>query len=171
MRVAKLLLTTQNRGASVTDVLALRECIDGDQLFVQPLLPRVHGCQVALHFGIGHDPPAVQVDQEHRAWLQPPLRAGVAVGDVQDAGFRCEDDEVVVGDLPATWPQAVAVHDGANGGAVRESYGCRPVPRFHQAGGVLVKGAQLGVEQGVLFPRLGDQHCHGVGEGTPGKGE
>ena len=66
----------------MTDVLALGEGIDGDQLFVQPLLPRVHRCQIALHFGIGHDPPAVQVDQEHRARLQPPLRASVAVGDV-----------------------------------------------------------------------------------------
>ena len=59
-------------------------------------------------------------------------------------------------------PQAVAVEDRADERAVGERDAGRTVPGLHERGVELVEGPAGGVHLGVVLPRLGDHHQHGV---------
>ena len=84
------------------------------------------------------------------------------------AGLGGKHHQIVLGDDVAAGAQAVAVERGADDAAVGEGNGGGPVPRLHQRGVVLVKGALLLVHVGIAGPGLGDQHGHHVGQGTAG---
>jgi hypothetical protein len=104
------------------------------------------------------------VDQQHPARLQPPLLDDAFLRDRQDAGFRRQDDAVVVGDDVARRTQAVAVERRADLAAVGEGHRGRPVPRLHQGGVVLVERLAVGAHRLVAGPGLGDQHHHRMAE-------
>ena len=70
---------------------------------------------LVLELLVVDDPALLGVDQEHPARLQPALderrRSG---GDVEHADLGGHDDQVVLGDVVARGPQAVAVEHGAD---------------------------------------------------------
>ena len=110
----------------------------------------------------------VGIDEEHAAGLQAAFLANVFGGDVDDAGFGGEDDEVVLGDDVAAGAQAVAVERGADDAAVGKGDGGGAVPGFHEGGVVLVEGALVLVHVGIAGPGFGDEHGHDVGKGAAG---
>ena len=160
--VAEDLLAPGDRGVGVHDVLALGHVVEVHQAGVQPLVVRVLGGQLGLDLLVLDDAVLVGVDEEHPARLEPALAHDPRLVDVEDADLGGEHDEAVVGHPVARGAQAVAVEDGADLAAVAEHHAGRPVPGLHQRGVELVEGAALGVHLGVVLPRLGDHHQHGV---------
>ena len=125
------------------DVLALGQVVELDQAGVQPLVVRVLGGELALDLVVLDDAVLVGVDEEHPAGLEPALADDGRRVDVEHADLGGEHDEAVVGDPVAAGPQAVAVEDRADLGAVGEDDAGRAVPRLHQRGVELVERAAL----------------------------
>ena len=106
----------------------------------------------------------LKIDEQHLARLQAPLGDDLLLRDRQDAHFRCEHDQIVVGDEIARGSQTVAVERRADLAPIREGDGRRAVPGLHQRGVILVERAPLLVHQRIARPRLRNQHHHRVAE-------
>ena len=160
--VAEDLLAARHRGVGVHDVLTLGHVVEVHEAGVEPLVVGVLGRELGLDLLVLDDAVLVGVDQEHPARLEPALAHDRGRVEVEDADLGREHDEAVVGDPVARGAQAVAVEHRADLAAVAEHHAGGPVPRLHQRGVELVEGAALAVHLGVVLPRLGDHHQHGV---------
>ena len=152
----------QRVGVGLRQLRRLRQVVDVDLVLVEPLAVRARRGERALDLLVLDDAALRGVDQEHLARLQPALAHHVFRRHVEHAGFRGQDDEIVLGHVIAARAQAVAVEHRADLRAVGERDRGGAVPRLHQAGVVLVEGALLVVHRLVVGPRLGDHHHHGV---------
>ena len=138
---------------------------------LQPLAVGVLGGQPRLDLVVVDDPTLRRVDEEHPAGLEPALAHDRGRVEVEHADLAGEHDEPVVGDPVAGRPQPVAVEDRADDRAVGEGDGRRAVPGLHQRGVEPVEGPTRRVHRGVVLPRLGDHHQHGVGQRAPAEVE
>ena len=138
--------------------------LDGNEVLLQPVGVRLLARQLLLDLVVGDDPALRRVDEQDPAGMQALLEQDVLGGDVEDADLRRHDHQVVLGDVVARGPEAVAVEHRANHGAVGERDRRRPVPRLHQRRVVLVEGATGRAHPLVVLPRLGDHHQEGVGQ-------
>ena len=120
--------------------------------------------QRRLELLVGKEAALVEIDEQHLARLQAPLRHDVLLGNGQDAHLGSHDDAVVAGDEIARRAQAVAVEGGADLAAVGEGDRRRAVPWLHQRGVVLVERAALLVHERVARPGLRNHHHHRMGE-------
>ena len=139
-----------------------RDVGDRNQVLLQPRRVGLLARQLLLQLVVRDDPALRRVDQEDAARVQPLLDHDVGGRDVEHADFRRHHDEIVLGDVVARRPQAVAVEHGADHRAVGERQRRGAVPRLHQRGVVLVEGAQRRVHGIVVLPRLRDHHQDGV---------
>ena len=189
LRVAKGLLAVQQLGRDAfhaaglrlggADALLLRRLaghgrvhvVQADAQVVDPLLVGLVVGEVGLELLVVDHAALLQVDQEHLAGLQAPFAHDLVLGHGQHARLGAHDHEVVVGDAVARGAQAVAVQRGADLAAVGEHDGGRAVPRLHHRGVVFVEGLAALVHGGVLLPRLGDHHHHGLGQRVTGHGQ
>ncbi len=160
--VAEGLLAPHHRRGGVHDVFARRQVLQVDPAGVQPLVVRVLAGEVPLDLLVVDDPAVVGVDEEHPARLQPPLADDPGGIDVQHADLAGQDNEAVVRHPVPGGAQPVAVEHRSDQRTVGEGDGRRPVPRLHEHGVELVERAAGGVHLGVVLPRLGDHHQHGV---------
>ena len=122
------------------------------------------GRQPLLHLRIVDDAAFLQVDQQHLAWLQPPLADDAFFRHGQHAGLGRHDHMIVVGHDVACGTQAVAIQRRADLAAISEGDRRRTVPRLHQRRVVLIEGAPVRIHQRVLCPRLRNQHHHRMGQ-------
>ncbi len=76
-----------------------------------------------------------------RPGCRRPLRSTSCRREIEHADFGSHDDQVVLGDVVARRPQAVAIQHRADLPAVGEGDRGRAIPGLHQAGVVLVEGA------------------------------
>ena len=150
-------------------VLDPGEVLEIDEVLVEPLPVRVLRRPALLQLLVGDDAALGGVDEKHPPRLQAALVQDVLRLDVEHADLGTHDDAVVGGDVVAGRAQAVAVEHGPDLGAVGEGDRGRTVPRFHQAGVVLVERLLLVGHRLVLLPRLGDHHHHRVAEGAAGE--
>ena len=139
-----------------------RQVVETDQVLVQPRPVGAARGEAVLDLVVAHDAALGGVDQEHAPGLQPSLLHHRALGHVDDAGLRRHHHEAVAGDLVAGGTQAVAIQHRADDGAVGEGDRGGTVPRLHAGGVVLVERLALGAHLGVMLPRLGDHHQHGL---------
>ena len=139
-----------------------RQLLQADLVGRQPLRVGVLGRQLGLDLLVLDEPALGRVDEEHAARLQAALAHDVLGGDVEHADLAGQHDEAVVGDPVARRAQPVAVEHGADDRAVGEADRRRAVPGLHQRRVVAVEGAPVAVHRGVVLPRLGDHHQHGV---------
>ncbi len=144
-----------------------RQVVEADLVVGQPLGVGVLGGQLGLDLVVVDDAALGGVDQEHAAGLQPALAHDALGVDVEHAHLAGQHHQAVVGDPVAGRAQAVAVEHGADHRAVGEGHRGRAVPGLHQRGVVAVEGPPGRVHGGVVLPRLGDHHEHGVGQGPP----
>ncbi len=131
---------------------------------VEPLGIGLGPRELGLQFLVLDDPPLLEIDEQHPAWLEPPLAHDVLFGERQHAAFRSEADEIVLRHAVARRTQTVAIERRADLAAVGEAHRRGAVPRLHQRGVVFVERAPLRIHQLVLRPRFGDQHHHRVGK-------
>ena len=142
----------------------------GRQLFqhdlgaLEPLLVRMAARERRLELLVGNEPALVEIDQQHLAGLQPPLRDDVLLRNRQHAHLGRHDDAVVARDEVARGAKAVAVERGADLPPIGEGDRGRAVPRLHQRGVVFVEGAALLVHERIARPGLRDHHHHRVRE-------
>ena len=94
---------------------------------VEVLAVRLLGGDPVLQLLVVDDPPFDQVDEEHLARFEPPLRDDVLGGDVEAADLRGHHRQAVLGDDEPAGPQAVAVEHAADALAVGELDRRRPV--------------------------------------------
>ena len=138
--VAEGLLAPQDRGVVwLVQPRAGRQVLQRHEVVAQPLAVRLFRGDLALQFVVGDDAALFQIDEEHAARLQAALRQHALRRDVEDADLGRHDDQVVLGDVIARRPQAVAVEHGADAHAVGEGDRRGAVPRLHQARMELVK--------------------------------
>ncbi len=147
--------------------LAGRQLLEADEPGVQPVGVGQLGRQLRLDLVVLDDLAAGGVDEEHAARLQAALADHVLGPEVEHAGLGGQHDQAVGGHPEAPGAQAVAVEHGAGQGAVGERDRGRPVPRLHERGVELVERPPRRVHLGVVLPRLGDHHQHGVGQAAP----
>ena len=114
--------------------------------------------QRRLELFIRDEPAFVEIDEQHLARLQAPLGDDVLFRDRQHAHLGGHDDALVARDEVTRRSQAVAVEGRADLPPIGEGDRGRAVPRLHQRGGVLVKGAPLLVHERISRPRLRDHH-------------
>ena len=159
------LLAPRHGRVAVDDVLPLGQVAELETLG-DPVAVRFGGRQRGLDLVIVDQPVLGQVDQEHPARLQPTLLDDPLRFDRQDARLGGEHDQAVVGHPVAPRTQAVAVQGRADLGAVGEADSGGAVPRLHHRGVEAVEVASRRIHLGVVLPRLGDHHQHGVGQGA-----
>ena len=87
-----------------------------------------------------------------------------AGGNVENADLAGQHDQSGVGYPVARRAKPIAVQHGPDHRAVGEDDGRRPVPRLHERGVVTVEGPSSRIHRGVVLPRLGNHHEHGVGQ-------
>ena len=139
-----------------------RQVLEMHQVLVEPLSVRALGGDRALDFLVVDDAALHGVDQEHAAGLQSALQHDVLRRQVEHAGLRGHDDQVVLRHVVARRAQAVAIEHGADQPPVGERDGGGPVPGLHQARVVLVERALAVVHALVVRPGLRDHHHHRV---------
>ena len=102
--------------------------------------------------------PCSRSTRNMRPGCSRPLSITFSGGNVEHADLGRHDDQVVLGDVIARRPQAVAIEHRADVRAVGEGDRGRAVPRLHQAGVIFVKRLLLLAHRRVAGPRLGDHH-------------
>ena len=137
---------------------------------MQPLVVGVLRRERGLDLLVADDPAVLGVDEEHPAGLEPAALDHLGRVEVEDPRLGGEHDEPVVGHRIPARPQAVAVEDRADERAVGERDAGRAVPRLHERRVELVERPPGGVHLGVVLPRLGDHHQHGVRAATGRRG-
>ena len=168
-RVAEGLHARQEAfGVEAVRLLVRLEFRQVDALRLEPLPEGLGPREVALDLRVGDHAPLLEVDQEHAAGLEPALLDDALGIDGHHAHLRGHDALVVVGDVVARRPQAVAVEHGADVLAVREGNGRGTVPGLHEAGEVLVEGALLRLHGRMGLPGLRDHHQDRFLERPPG---
>ena len=110
---------------------------------------------------------ALQIAPDHLAGADASLLDDVGRGDVEDAGLRGEDEEVVARERVARGAQAVAVEGGADVHAVGEAHGGGPVPGFHELRMIVEEAAHVAPEVVVGAPGLRHEHEHRMGQAAP----
>ena len=150
----------------------LRELVEADRVPLEPLAVRVL-LRAIRSFSSSSETirPSRGVHEEHAARLQPALLQDPLGRDVEDADLGRHHDEVVLRDVVARGPQAVAVEDRAHADAVGEGDRGRAVPRLHQAGVELVERPLRRAHRLVPVPRLRHHHHHRVRQLAPGERE
>ena len=136
-----------------------------------PLLVGFAVGESGFEFFIVNHAALLKVDQEHFAGLQTPFAHDFVFGHGQYAGFRTHDDQIVIGDAVARRAQAVAVERRTDLATIGKHDGSGAVPRFQHRGMVFVERAATLVHHGVVFPRLGNHHHHGLANRVAGHGE
>ena len=165
--VAKRLLSLGDGGrVGLGDAGGGGHIVEGEQVFIEPLLERPFVADDVLQFFVADDALFRYIYQQHAPRLEPPLVDHVLGFDIQHAHFGGQNQVVVFGDVVAGGAQAVAVQNRPDEGSVGETNGGGAVPRLHQATVVLVEGAFFGGKMGVFLPRLGHGHHHHIGEGV-----
>ena len=141
-----------------------RQVFKVDLGIIQPLLIRMGAGELVLEFVVVDDALLFEVDQQHLAWLQTPFLDDPFFRDRQNADFRAQNHDIVVGDHITRRAQAVAVERRPNLAAIGKGDGRRPVPGLHQGGVVFVEGAAFVVHERMSVPGFRDHHHHGVGQ-------
>ena len=166
-RVAEeLLALAQSAKIGLALVLRRRQVLQLDQVVVQPAAVRLARAYLGLDLLVIHDPALVRVHEQHAARLKPPLVEDVLRIDLERAGLGRHDDEAVLGDGVARWPEAVAVEHRADALAVGERDRRGAVPRLHDARVVFVERPLLVAHGLVVLPRFRDEHHDRVGQGA-----
>ena len=148
-----------------------RQAVDVDLASANPLGVGMRGRQRLLELCVGHQPALCGINEQHASGTQALAQHDLLFGHGQHTRLGGHDHQLVGGDAVTARPQAVAIEDGADDGAVREGQRGGPVPRFHQRGVVLVERPHGRVHLGLSFPRLGHHHQHGVRQRAPGHDE
>ena len=163
-RVAEGLHALQQRAAleAVRAGLGV-QVVEVDALLLEPLGVGAPAGEVVLQLLVGNQPALFEVDQEHAARLQAALGLHVLRLDrAEHADFAGHDHAVVVREVVARGPQAVAIEHGADVLAVGKRDRRRAVPRLHQATVVFVERPLVLGHGLVVLPRLGDHHHDGL---------
>ena len=144
-----------------------RQGIHRHQMFVEPLPIGPFAGHRTLDLFVFDDAALLGIDQKHAPRLQTALAKDILRRDFQHPRFGGHDDQIVLGHVVARRPQAVAIKQGADQFAISKGNCCGPVPRFHETGVILVKGAQRIVHTLMRRPGLGDHHHHSVWQRAP----
>ena len=138
----------------------LRQLVEMQGLLLEPGLVGPFRRDGRLELVIGDDPPLFKVDEKHAARLQAALPLHIAGIDLHHAHLAGHDHAVVVGDVVAARPQAVAVEHGTDVVAVGKRDRGGAVPRLLKRRVVFVEGPLVFRHAVVVLPGFGDHHHH-----------
>ena len=162
LRIAKSLLQIEQRHRGFLGRRGLGQVIQANSRPLDPFAIGLGRGQLALELIVINDATLFNIHQEHFSRLQTPLLDNFRFREIKYAGFRCQHNDVVVGEDISCRSQAVAIQRRANLPAIGESHGSRAVPRLHQGCVVLIKRAAIFIHQFMAAPRLWNHHHHGV---------
>ena len=159
-----LLMTKQLHRLHRRTRLSLIEAkrIHAQQVVLQPLTVRFPPGDLFFDFVVLQELAASRVYCDHLTWTESPFFHDLRVRDLQDAHLRGHDDDTTPRDLVPSRPQPVTVENGAHSDPVGEGHRCRTIPRFADAGEILVGATQLRVHVRHSLIGLRDEHHHGV---------
>ncbi len=141
------------------------------QILAEPLPVGSGGSGGAFDFVVAQKFAVDGVDEDHLAGGESAFFDGGFVWHLAGAGFGGHDEEAVGAEFVTGGAEAVAVEAGANMEAVGEDERGGTVPRFIEAGMVVVKVTDFLRHVFFVFPSGGDEHEHGVNDAAPGHGE
>ena len=134
---------------------------------MQPISVGMLGGERFLELVVIDNATRFSINEEHAARLQTHLLHDLGRINIKYTYFTGHDDDVIRSDPDAAGAKTIAVKNGTNHRSVGERHVGGAVPRLHQRRVITVKGLFGGGHRGVVFPRLGDHHQHGVMERTP----
>ena len=168
LRVTKGLLRFEQRGRFL--IFVLRQFgkfwinpIQIVQLILRLFQPFAIGrCfgQLTFQLGIFDDSAFFKVNQQHLARLKPPFARDVIFIKGQNAAFRSEADNVILGHTETCRAQAIAIQSRANLTTIGKAYCCRAIPWLHQSSVIFIKSAAAFIHQRIAAPCLWHQHHH-----------
>lgn len=120
-----------------------------------------------LDFVVVVDLPSRGIHRDHLSGAEASLLYAISVVNLNDSCLASQDYQSIPGDLVAGRAEAVAIKRGGGDSAITERQCRRPVPRFDQAGVVLVEGTPCFIHVRHVFPCLGHEHHHAVEGVTP----
>ncbi|CAB4827496.1 unannotated protein [freshwater metagenome] len=167
MRVAEHLLPAQHAVVAEHDVLPGRQIRQFGETLIEPVGVRVLGSELCLELAVVDDAALRGVHEEHPSGLEAPLLHDPRLVDIDDADLARHDDEIIGGYPEAARAQAVAVQHGTDHRSVGERNARRAVPRLDHRRVEPVERPLGGLHRGVVLPRLGDEHEHGVRQRPP----
>ena len=135
-----------------------RQVLERQPFGLEPLAIGRPVGEFLLQFLVRHQSAGYEVDEKHTTGFKSALVPDHGRIHRQHADFAGHDDPVVVGQVVAARPQAVAVQHRTDVLAVREGDGRRTVPGFHHAGVKFVERPLVLGHQGIFLPRLRDHH-------------
>ncbi len=131
-----------------------------------PLRVRLPCRDIALDLVVRDDAALLEIDEEELPGLQPALAQDALRRVVEHTRLGGEHDPAVVGLVPTSGTEPVAVERRADHASVGERDRRRAVPRLHEALVVRVEAAQL-----LRRLRLRDHHHQRVRDGAAGEHE
>ena len=158
-RIAERLQPRQERLWIVAVCLFRRtQVADLHAVVPQPAAVGVAFGNLPLHFVVGHQSTAIEIDQEHAPRLQAALRLNQLWIDRQHSDFARHDHSIIVRHVVPAGTQAVTVQDSANVMTIREGDRCGAIPRFHQATVIFIESPFVFRHRLVFLPRFRDHH-------------
>ena len=133
-----------------------------EAVFVEPAAVRLLLRELFLDFAVVFELTGRGVGRDHLAGSEAALADDRRVVENHRTGFGADVENAVFGDFVARWAQTIAVQRGADLGAVGKNEAGRTVPRLGERADVLVKGADLVGNLGVVAVGGWHQHAHRV---------
>ena len=153
------------------DAFRLRQFVQRDHIFPNPLTVGLLRRIFHFQFFIVNNPSGFRVNQEHFARLQAAFEGDFFFWNRQHAGFRSHDDGFVIDDAVPRRAQAVPIQHRSNITAIGKGDQHRAVPRLHHAGMIIVKIPFLLLHRGVALPRFRHHHHDRMRQIAPGQHE
>ena len=126
---------------------------------------------LALYLLVLEDLLVLEIHQENLTGTQTPFFLDALGFNGQDANFRAQHHQAIMGHRVARRPQAVAIERRSYQMPVEKSHRCRAVPRLHQARMVVIEGLHVRRDLDRAFPGFGDHHEQRVLHGASGARE
>ncbi len=138
-----------------------------DQILLEPLPVRLPPGILCLEFLIINNASRLGINKEHLPRLQTAFFLDPLGGNIQNACFGGHHDQTVFCQQITRRTKSVPVQNSPHIAAISKGDRGRTVPRLHQAGMVLIKGALLRIHVLITDPGLGDHHHDRMRQGTP----
>ena len=110
----------------------LRQPVQIDRVLLQPAAIGLLGGELGLDLFVTYEAALVPIEQEHATRVYAVLEQDVLRRDVQDAGLRCHDEQIVGCDQVPAGAKTVSVEYGADLPAIGADNERGPVPWLHE---------------------------------------
>ena len=136
--------------------------IQFNKIFVQPFAIGLFGSYFMFDLVVADDAACYSIDDQHPARPQTVFFDNGRRIQIDDADLGGQNDRIILSNVIAGRPQAVAVQSGADSASVGKGHGGRSVPGFDQRIMVFKKSFQIRIDMRIFAPWFGNHHHYSM---------